>query len=232
MEWCILTPYRDESAERRAHRGCLAEFKRRSGVPHHSVRHSSVIDQARCALAEMALATDCAGFLWIDGDISFDLSEVVPFVQRAMASDSAIVGGIYAHKKRGSGQLACQFGAGVRKVLAYERGYYPAVGVAFGWAFTKRSAFERLGLEKVNSPFFPPLRPFFLPAIHGGRYLQEDYAFTRRVLDAGMTCSIDAEPRLLHEGPYWYGIEDALAASERPAHVLITLPTPPDEETP
>lgn len=228
MRWALLTPYLSEGAERQAHRERVNELKHRTGVKHHVVRECTVIDQARCALAELGLEGPAENFLWLDGDICFEVSQIVEFVERAAASSSHVVGALYTHKRRGSREIANQFHSSVREVLAYAPGYYPTLKVGFGCVVVKREAFERLNLPFVHSPFFAePLRPFFLPMVSDGVYLQEDYAFSRRVLDAGMQISTDAEPRLFHEGRFFFGLEDAIAKPESRQHVLIQLPPPP-----
>jgi hypothetical protein len=227
MRWALLTPYFSEGWEKQAHKECVNELKRREGVPHHVVRGCMVIDQARAALAELGLEGPAEIFLWADGDIVFDVRQVVEFVERAFASSSSVVGALYAHKRRGSAAVASQFAPVVRELLAYAPGYVPTVGVGFGLVATKREAFERLHLPFVRSPFFvDPIRPFFLPMVRDGVYLQEDYAFTRRVLDVGLEVSTDTEPRLLHEGAFFYGLEDALSPPTSARNVLIRLPAP------
>ena len=150
--------------------------------------------------------------MFIDSDIGFDPVDVL----RLLARPEPVACGIYA--KKGQRGLASHFSDDVAEVLfgPDALGLYPVQFAATGFlrikADTLRTMADRLELPLCNTKWGRGAWPFFMPIIiaHdvGKRhYLGEDWAFSHRLDQIGVTPLADTSVRLWHWGRYGYGWE-------------------------
>lgn len=174
----------------------------------------SAIDLARNELISAALLDGYEAMLFIDSDIGFD-----PFdAYRILARPEPVVAGAYAMK--GQRGLAGHFAEGTQQVLFGPEvtGPYPLKYAAAGFLRIKASVLRRL-IDELNLPFCNTkwgrgFWPFFLPVVveqadGGAHYMSEDFAFSHRLGQIGITPVCDTSIRLWHWGQYPYSWEDA-----------------------
>ncbi len=175
---------------------------------------SSAVDAARNELASDALHDGFDSMIFIDADIGFDVDDAL----RLLARPEPVLCGIYA--KKGRRGLASHFGDGVEEVLFGPEagGPYPARYAATGFlrirSWALRRMIERLGLPLCNSKWGRGVWPFFMPMIVPHEegllhYLGEDWAFSHRLSQVGITPLADTSIRLWHWGRHAFGWEDA-----------------------
>jgi glycosyltransferase involved in cell wall biosynthesis len=183
-------------------------------------RGSSQIDIARNELASAALHDGFESILFVDADIGFDPLDAL----RLLARPEPVVAGIYA--KKGERALAAAFADGVTEVAfgVEAIGPYPLQYAATGFlrirAWVLRRMIEELRLPLCNTRWGRGSWPFFQPIVvpeGPGRahYLGEDWAFSHRLAQIGVTPLADTSIRLWHWGRYAYGWEDAGAGTTR-----------------
>jgi hypothetical protein len=174
---------------------------RASGVKLAILDGDACVDAARAILLEHALRSDAEVFVFIDSDMVFRRPDYERMVEAAHYL-GGIVAGAYALKD-GSGQPTSAFGESFDIP-----GVFYATRVALGFTAIPRSAVlrmtERSGLGKVEIPLNQKdsilAAPLFMPMIHLGRYLREDYAFSQRAIDAGVHLFVDTRTELTHIG--------------------------------
>ena len=193
----------------------------RLGVRVARRRGSSQIDIARNEMASDALHDGFESVLFIDADTGFDPLDAL----RLLARPEPVVSGVYAKKARR--QMACTFAPGVVEVLfgPESPGPYPLEYAATGFLRIRADVLRRmiaeLGLPLCNRDWGRGSWPFFLPLVvdrttGNPHYLGEDWAFSYRLRQVGITPLADASIRLWHHGTYPYGWEDA--GEDRPRH--------------
>lgn len=184
-------------------------------------RGCSAIDVARNEMASEALHDGAEAILFIDADIGFDPDDAL----RLLARPEPVVAGIYAKKSRRD--LASQFADDVAEAIfgAGAPGLYPLKYAAAGFLRIRTEALrrmiERLDLPLCNQKWGRGNWPFFQPMIvedegNGRHYLGEDWAFSHRLRQAGITPMADTSIRLWHYGHHPFGWEDA--GTERPLY--------------
>ena len=175
---------------------------------------SSAIDAARNELASIALHDGYESMIFIDADIGFEASDAF----RLLARPEPVLSGVYA--KKGQRGLTSHFVEGTGEVLfgADAEGPYPVRFAATGFLMIKswvlRRMIDRLDLPLCNTKWGRGVWPFFMPMIvpHDGdklHYLGEDWAFSYRLEQIGVTPLADTSIRLWHWGRYPFGWEDA-----------------------
>ncbi len=187
---------------------------------------TAAVDRTRCDAASLALRDGCDDLVWIDSDIAFDPESV----ERLLAHDLPIVGGVYA--KKGVRDLAVHLLDGVTELELGERGYLTDVRfIGLGFLATQRMVYEDIqrtfALPTCNARFGSPTVPYFLPmviedGVQGHWYLGEDFAFCERARRAGHKIVVDTTLRLGHVGSYTYGWEDAGQEIPRATSVKFT----------
>lgn len=181
---------------------------------------SSAIDAARNELASNALHEGFESILFIDSDIGFDASDAF----RLLARPEPVLCGIYA--KKGVRGFASNFAEDVDDVLfgPDAQGPYPVDYAATGFLRIKTDVLRRmiaaLELPLCNTKWGQGLWPFFMPMVvpHDGdklHYLGEDWSFSHRLRQIGVTPMADTSIRLAHWGRYGYGWEDTSADVKR-----------------
>ncbi len=205
-----------------------------SGVTVVRCRGSSAIDIVRNTLASQALQRGCESILFIDADIGFDPADAL----RLLARPEPVVAGVYM--KKGKPELASSFDPELDEVVFGPSvpGLYPLEYAAGGFLRIKtdvlRRLIEGLGLPLCNARWEAGYWPFFLPMIiplgndGDSHYLSEDYAFSHRLRQIGITPMADTSIRLSHIGSYGYTWDDSGQAKKAIGnHVfMINKPNP------
>ncbi len=176
---------------------------------------ASAIDIARSGAASTYLKEGFDSFLFIDSDMWIE----PPDVLKLLLSDEPVIGGCYAAKKLGKGQLNCVFepGLGSLKFGPDAPRPYPARCFGAGMMRIKCSALNRIR-DALKLPYcrIGPGHgwPFFLPVVTTEddelRYLGEDYAFCWRCRESGIQPMVDTSFRVYHVGHQWFGLEEAM----------------------
>ncbi len=181
---------------------------------------NSAIDVARNRLASEALHDGFESVFFIDSDLSFDPLDAL----RLLARPEPVVAGIYAKKARR--EFASIFAEGVAEVVfgAHAFGLYPLKYAATGFLRIKAAVLRRL-VEELALPLcntrwgrgeWPFFRPIVVPQGEGREhYLGEDWAFSHRLAEIGVTPMADTSIRLWDHGRYAYGWEDVGADPKR-----------------
>jgi glycosyltransferase involved in cell wall biosynthesis len=173
---------------------------------------SSQIDVARNMLASEALHHGFESILFVDADIGFDPMDAL----RLLARPEPVISGVYA--KKGRRELASLFATDIKEITFGESsGLYPLRYAATGFlrirAEVLRRMIHELALPLCNKRWGLGEWPFFQPTIvpdpAGYHYLGEDWAFSYRLGQIGVTPLADTSIRLWHYGRYPYGWEDA-----------------------
>jgi hypothetical protein len=180
----------------------------------------SAIDVARNEMMSDALHDGFQAMLFIDSDIGFEPADAL----RLFARPEPVISGVYA--KKGMREMASAFGEGVKEVLFGPdvEAPYPLKYAATGFLRVKANVLRRmiaeLKLPLCNTAWGRGLWPFFQPLVapqEGDRYhyLGEDWAFSYRLRQIGITPLADTSIRLWHWGRYGYSWEEAGSSATR-----------------
>ncbi len=196
----------------------------RAGVP---VRRASfsAIDLLRNIMLSQALNDGFDTFLFIDSDIGFDAADAL----RLLARPEPVVAGVYM-LKNGRGYSGV-FTRDVKRVVfgPAAPSLYPMLYASAGFlrirAQVLRRMIDELKLPQCHYDLTKGIYPFFLPLCvadgrGGTRYLTEDYSFSHRVNQLGITPLADTSIKLAHYGKYGYTYDDL---SGRPKFDNYTL---------
>ena len=173
----------------------------------------SAIDLLRSAMLSHALAQGFDSILFIDADIGFDPADAF----RLLARPEPVVAGIYVHNK--GRDFAGTFAQGVTKVVfgPAAPGLYPMLYAPTGFlrirAEVLRRMIDELGLPQCHWGSIKGIYPFFLPLCvpdgrGGTRYLTEDYSFSHRLSQIGVTPLADTTIKLFHYKKYGFSYDD------------------------
>lgn len=166
--------------------------------------HESLISRGRCIIAHKFLQTDYDYLMCIDSDIVFNNDAI----SQLIAHDVLVVGANYRHKT----EIAERW-AGIaenRFSNLCKAKYLPT-----GFMLLKREAFTQLiefkeknptfNMDYFNSSEFKHVWGFYIPYIDKDQvYLSEDWAFTKRLIDAGVVPYMDNLISLGHIGKKVY----------------------------
>jgi hypothetical protein len=180
----------------------------------------SAIDVARNEMLSEALHDEAESILFIDSDIGFDPQDAL----RLLARPEPVLAGIYA--KKGMRELASVFADGIKDIEfgPETTGLYPLRYAATGFlrlrAGVLRRMISQLRMPLCNTHWGRGVWPFFQPLIvpHGQgkmHYLGEDWAFSHRLGQMGVTPLTDTSIRLWHWGRYGFSWEDAGSTVQR-----------------
>jgi hypothetical protein len=181
---------------------------------------SSQIDVARNDMISEALHDGAESILFIDSDIGFEPADAL----RILARPEPVISGVYA--KKGPREFASNFADGVKEVKfgPESAGAYPLCYAATGFLRIKAAVLRRmiadLRLPLCNTHWGRGMWPFFMPmfvpqAPGKHHYLGEDWAFSYRLSQIGITPMADTSIRLWHWGRYGYSWEDVGGNIER-----------------
>lgn len=184
-----------------------------TGLKIHRRRGCSGIDRARSEMVSEALHDGYDSMLFIDADVSFDHNDAL----RLIARPEPMISGVYAIKS--TRRFASQFADGVKEVLfgpAAPDSYplkYAATGFLKIESTVLRQMIEFFKLPLCDTAWGRGCWPFFQPMIvplgKGFQYLGEDWAFSERCRQMGVTPLADTKIRLYHWGQYGFSWEDA-----------------------
>ena len=217
----VLVPYYS-AVEKECEDGLRALLKTGLAVRRASL---SAIDLLRSTLLSHALRDGFDRFLFIDADIGFDPRDAL----RLLARPEPVVAGIYVHNK---GQdIAGTFARGVDKVVfgPDAPGLYPLLYAPTGFLRIRAEVLRRmidvLKLPECHWGSVKGIYPFFLPlCVADGRgatrYLTEDYSFSHRLAQIGITPMADTTIKLFHYKKYGYNYEDL---NPKPRYTNYTL---------
>jgi hypothetical protein len=173
----------------------------------------SAIDLLRSVMLSQALRDGFDRFLFIDSDIGFEAGDAL----RLLARPEPVVAGVYM--KKSDRNYSGVFAAGVNPVVfgPGAPGLYPMLYASAGFlrirAEVLHQMIHELKLPECHWGSTQGIYPFFLPlCVPDGRgstrYLTEDYSFSHRLHQVGITPMADTSIRLLHYGKYGFSYED------------------------
>ncbi len=197
-----------------------------AGVQVHRRVGCSQIELARSEMVSDALHNGFESILFIDSDMGFQAADALKLLDRP----EPVVAGIYA--KKGPREVTSALADGTKEIVfgPDAPGLYPLKYAATGFlrirAEVLRLMIERLNLPLVNTRWGKGFWPFFHSIIikHGENdyhFLGEDWSFSHRLGQIGVTPLADATIRLYHYGQYGYSWEDV--GSERQRFTNYTL---------
>ena len=203
-----------------------------------TVRHStlSAIDLLRSAMLSHALRDGFDRFLFIDADIGFDPRDAL----KLLARPEPVVAGIYVHNK--GRDFAGTFARGVTSVVfgPTAPGLYPMLYAPTGFLRIQADVLRRM-IDELKLPechwgtikgIYPFFQPVSVPDGRGGmRYLTEDYSFSHRLGQIGVTPLADTSIKLDHYKKYGYNYED-LHPKPRFASYTVEITYPEEGDRP
>jgi len=180
----------------------------------------SAIDVARNQLISDAFHDGAKAMMFIDSDIGFNPADALRLFNRP----EPVISGVYA--KKGMREMASVFAEGINEVIFGEEATepYPLLYAATGFlriqASVLRRMIDQLQLPLCNTHWGKGIWPFFQPLIvpHGPgkfHYLGEDWAFSYRLNQIGITPLADTTIRLWHWGRYGFTWEEAGSTPDR-----------------
>jgi len=185
------------------------------------------ICHARCLLADTAYQAPESVHLWIDDDTIAKVDDALSLVEQC-AAGKRIVGADYAAKESGTGRLTAGFGSGKRSYFA-AGSTMPVKWLGFGMVAVHRTVLtamiKELAPVRVRGR---SVHPYFIsaPDPKYGDYPSSDVWFCRRAAELGIQSWCDTRIRIMHEGPYSYGIEDAMMSLSRPDKLTLESEDP------
>jgi hypothetical protein len=183
-----------------------------AGVEVHRASFSA-IDLLRSVMLSQALQQGFDRFLFVDADIGFDPEDAL----RLLARPEPVVAGVYI-KKTGL-EYSGAFAAGVDRIVfgPDAPGLYPLLYASTGFLRIRSEVLHRM-IDQLKLPlchwgpvkdFYPFFLPICVPDGRGGtRYLTEDYSFSHRLHQIGITPLADTTIKLYHYGKYGYSFDD------------------------
>jgi hypothetical protein len=177
-------------------------------------RGCSAIDVARNQMASDALHDGAKHILFVDSDIGFEPEDAVRIFNRP----EPVISGVYA--KKGMREMASIFADGIKEVMfgPEVKAPYPLKYAATGFLRIKAEVLRKmiadLKLPLCNTQWGRGIWPFFQPMVvpqNDGKfhYLGEDWAFSHRCTQIGITPLADTTIRLWHWGRHGFTWEEA-----------------------
>ena len=224
-EFVVLVPHHDGIAFECEHG--LRQLEE-AGVRVVRREGCSAIDVARNEMISEALHDGAEAIMFIDSDIGFDPLDAL----QLLARPEDVVSGVYA--KKNNREMASQFAENIKEIqLGGEaRELYPLKYAATGFLRIRAEVLHRmiseLRLPLCNTHWGRGMWPFFQPmivphSVTGLHYLGEDWAFSHRLAEIGVTPLADTSIRLWHWGRYGFSWEDAGQDVSRYANYHYTL---------
>jgi len=163
-------------------------------------------------MASEAIQHSADSILFIDSDIGFYSTDAIRLLKRP----EPVVCGVYP--KKGFTKPASMFAEGTKEVAFGMKAtrLYPLRFAAAGFLRIHvpvlREMIEKLELPLCNTRWGRGNWPFFQPLVvddEGGKhYLGEDWAFSHRLRQIGVTPMADTSIRLFHWGQFGYNFGD------------------------
>lgn len=205
----VLVPYYS-SIEKECEEGLRSLVRAGVALSRFSL---SAIDLLRSAMLSHALREGFDSMLFIDADIGFDPADAL----RILARPEPVVAGVYVHNK--GRDFAGTFASGVDKVVfgPGAPGLYPMLYAPTGFLRIRAEVLHRM-IDELQMPechwgTIKGIYPFFLPLCvpdgrGGTRYLTEDYSFSHRLAQIGVTPMADTTIKLFHYKKYGFSYVD------------------------
>lgn len=202
MKIAVLTPYHGGADVE--HYGSIEK------LPHYITRIRvngvGMVDQARAALVSIAKNAFADIVVFIDSDIIFEPGTVEALVSR-ISDQAPIVSGSYLAKD--DRNVVVGF-LGQPDACQAPEGLTPASRLGFGFIALHMSVFDKIG-ERLSEVIMTSAqgikaKPWFLPMIHHGECLGEDFSFCVRAEQSGIRMYIDQNIRVLHKGMKRYAV--------------------------
>jgi hypothetical protein len=196
----------------------------------------SAIDLLRSVMLSQALEAGFDRFLFIDSDVGFDPNDAI----RLLSRPEPVVAALYM--KKDGRDFSGTFTADVQRVVfgPAAPGLYPLLYASAGFlrihAQVLHDLIERLALPRCHFGSIKSIYPFFLPMCvpdgrGGTRYLTEDYSFSHRLGQIGITPLADTSIRLTHYGKYGFSYDD-LSPRAKFDNYTIDITYPEGEDRP
>jgi hypothetical protein len=196
----------------------------------------SAIDLLRSAMLSQALREGFESILFVDADIGFDPRDAL----KILARPEPVVAGIYVHNK--GRDLAGTFAQGVTRVVfgPAAPGLYPLLYAPAGFLRVHATVLHRM-IEVLELPechwgavkgIYPFFQPVSVPDGRGGmRYLTEDFSFSHRLAQIGVTPMADTTIKLSHYKKYGYSYDD-LSRRQAFSNVTVEVSYPEGSDRP
>jgi len=196
----------------------------------------SAIDLLRNIMLSQALEAGFDRFLFIDSDIGFQPPDAI----KLLARPEPVVAGIYI--KKDGRDFSGTFTAEVKSVVfgPAAPGLYPMLYASAGFLRIRAEVLRQM-IDKLRLPdchfgaikgIYPFFHPLYVPDGRGGtRYLTEDYSFSHRLGQIGITPMADTTIRLFHYGKYGFNYED-LNPRPKFANYTFEISYPEGEDRP
>ncbi len=192
--------------------------------------HESLVQRARNALVHLFMKSEATHLLFIDADIQFNARDVLGM----LGADKPLVCGAYPRKGINQQSVLDAFerrepdpfGFAASYVVNYlpakpgdkvtaEFGCVPVMEAATGFMLAKREVFEEMAAAMPEIAYTSDethvsrgrgetMHAFFDCGIFDGRYLSEDFCFSRRWQNLGGTVWLFLPAKLAHIGSYTY----------------------------
>lgn len=197
------------------HQCCLkafSDFRDSPDVPgalHGQVMHSfgdsPNVGRSRNMLTHAFLKSDCTDLLFIDSDLIFNKAQI----DRIVAHEEDVVGGIYCKKQEGPVQPCINSMKGAE---LKENGLAQVAYIGTGFLRIRRAVFERMIAELgedlwYNSDTKPEHKEYCFWGMGvykykdgNRRWLSEDWFFCQRCMDLGIKVFADRRVVLKHSG--------------------------------
>jgi hypothetical protein len=192
--------------------------------------HESLVQRARNSLTHRFMKSDCTHMLFIDADIQFRPVDVLGLLQ----ADKEMVCGAYPRKRIMEDNVAAAVRRGEKDPFAHaasfvvnvlpgepgskevtlhaDNGCVPILDAATGFLLMRREVFIKMAAAMPEILYYSDaqqnrgeaMHAFFDCAIVDGRYLSEDFLFSRRWQNLGGTVWLFLPAELGHVGTYTY----------------------------
>lgn len=203
--------------------GCHAHYEslRKSQVS-VAAHGRNTVDAARCILVELVLQhTPAEVLVFIDSDISFSRADYNQIVESCAETRSVVAAPYLTKMLDGTQRMTSALLNPEPEFDFYVLGKrYPARCLSMGFTAIHRDVIARVAsyhkMEKVRfgETDIVQAYPLFLPMVHEGQYVHEDYAFCIRARQAGVELFLDTRPQgIRHHGDHGYRMEDMLIRS-------------------
>lgn len=183
------------------------------------------IDRARSKVASWFLQeSEGDVLLMVDSDNAWEKGDLRHIAEKAL-DFKAVVGGMYPKRAFGGGYAFRVTDGAAGEWHMRKDELIPAEFVGTGFIAIPRTVLAEVakGLPTVVGDF----RPFFMPFIvkENGvvEYPTDDWAFCKRVRDAGFPIYVSTFPRITHEGSYTFRMVDAEAVPPPEKDVVLHI---------
>ena len=201
------------------------------GIPYTdgTVAGDAAVDRARSIVGSAFLRSDADVLLTIDSDIWFRPQDAIKLFEEAMASDVMV--GLYMTRNLAT-QPAVILPVDTDVVFAADSQPVEVPFAAAGFMAIHRRVFEKLSEDLplchkdwtnrgADTSFWPFYLPMTIPSDDEVIYATEDFAFSKRIKEAGFGLWLDPSIRLGHMGTVMFTLEDIIRPPRPDAQPLV-----------